>query len=122
MKYSNNKIKLTQLEGISNGIGTIFCGCLSTNEPNRKHKKKRVQKKWIKRYGYKYLYGTVCDEIKGVKINQLHMQEPLYWGLSTTKIELDGSGITEPFNPEYKRQIYNGNVLDFKLGDLELIK
>lgn len=27
-------------------------------EPRRKHKKKRVQKKWIKRYGMKQVYTT----------------------------------------------------------------
>lgn len=35
------------------GMGFVPSGVMVINVPKRKHKKKRIQKKWIKRYGYK---------------------------------------------------------------------
>lgn len=56
--------------GMYNGIsvmvledGYFLTGYRNTYIPRRKHRKRRIQKKWIKRYGY--IYEPVYDFTKG---------------------------------------------------------
>ena len=46
--------------------------------PKRKHKKKRIQKKWIKRYGYQKKSIPVQREIKNVRLAELSKDNDIY--------------------------------------------
>ena len=46
--------------------------------PRRKHRKKRIQKKWIKRYGYQKKSIPVQREIKNAKLEELSKDNDIY--------------------------------------------
>lgn len=65
---------MTEANFIS-GIPIIITDAITKQVRSRTHKKKRIDKKWLKRYGYK----TVTDDSKCIFFhNTLHMSQKCY--------------------------------------------
>ena len=65
-------------QGYFNGVKVFVTeGCV-TSVPRRKHKKRRIQKKWLKRYGkiFKPYRGLVGADLYNEKVLYCH---PKYW-------------------------------------------
>ena len=65
-----------ELLRLNSGIPIIVTDSLRTGEyiQRRKHKKKRINKKWMKRYGWKPVY-----QMKAIYINGTIYVSPPFW-------------------------------------------
>lgn len=66
------------LKGYFYGVRVIVTEHLGTYVPKRKHKKRRIQKKWVKRYGniFKPLSTLAIAKLNGEDVIFCH---PKYW-------------------------------------------
>lgn len=56
-----DNVNILQILGVDMSKAPDMYGLsFTTNLPSRRHKKKRINKKWLKRYGYKLTTGISC--------------------------------------------------------------
>ena len=65
-------------QGYFNGVKVFVTEHCVTSVPRRKHKKRRIQKKWLKKYGktFEPLRGLVVAELLNEKVLFCH---PKHW-------------------------------------------
>lgn len=73
-----------------NGILSAYTGILITVVPNskkqnRKHKKKRINKKWAKRYGYT-TYNSIEDEKVIMMNGNIYVNPRTYYKLKSIEL------------------------------------
>lgn len=78
--------------GIISGIEVFVTEKCGTFIARRKHKKRRIAKKWLKKYGKKFepSQALICAELCGKKVIFCH---PKYWDKYKNIFKIDGSDI-----------------------------
>ena len=84
-------------QGYFNGVKVFVTESCVTSVPRRKHKKHRIQKKWLKMYGiiFKPYRGLVVADLYTEKVLYCH---PKYWDKFVEMSKKKGFEVKCPIN------------------------